>query len=224
MERWILKLERPAGYAALALGLVSMGCIFFYAPLEQIQGLIQKIFYIHVNFAILSYLSFSLTAVGGALFLWSGDEQYDRIARSSAEVGVLFCSLVLITGPIWARPVWGTWWTWEARLVLTLILWFIYVAYLLLRRFTEGEGAAARFSAVLGIFGVGTIPFLRVAVERFRGQHPGNPFKAGLPFDMALTFYLTMTFFLCLLVYLLARRLKLLHLSNEVKGLQLAEM
>lgn len=224
MERWILKLGRPAGFISLVLGVAAMGCIFFYAPLEEIQGLIQKIFYIHVNFAILAYLSFGLTALGGGLFLWTADEQYDRIARCSAEVGVLFCSLVLITGPIWARPVWGTWWTWEARLVLTLVLWFVYVAYLLLRRFTEGEGAAARFSAVLGIFGVGTIPFLRIAVERFRGQHPGNPFKAGLPVEMAVTFYLTMAFFTFLLVYLLARRLHVLRLSEEVKHLQMSEI
>lgn len=223
MERWIERIGRLAGYATAVLGPLCLGLIFFYAPLEATMGLVQKIFYIHVPMAILCYLGFAVTAVGGGLYLWTGQRSYDRVALAGAEVGVLFCTLVLITGPLWAKPVWGVAWTWEARLTWTLILWFIYVAYLLLRRFTDGEETGARFAAVLGILGVGMIPFIRIAVERFRGNHPGNPFKAGLPPEMAHTFYTCLALFLCLLLYTLGRRVTVERRRDEVRALRMAD-
>ena len=219
MENALIKGGRLAGYAALVLGPIMLGLIFLYAPLEVEQGIIQKIFYIHVPMAILAYLSFGLTALCGALYLWTSKRTYDRVAYASAEVGVVFCSLVLTTGPIWARPVWGTWWTWEARLTFTLVMWFVYIAYLLLRHLTEGEEVGARFGAVLGIFGVAVIPFIRIAVERFRGNHPGNPFKAGLPFEMAFTFYFGLAFFFVLWIYVLGLRTRLERRRDEVRRL-----
>lgn len=223
MEKWIIKSRRFAGPLALLLGPLMMILIFGYAPNEVEQGPIQKIFYIHVPMAIFTYLSFGLTALASGLFLWTGNHSHDRVARASAEVGVLFCTLVLLTGPIWAKPVWGAWWTWEARLTFTLILWFVYVAYLLLRNLTEGQEAGAKFGAVLGVLGVGMVPFIRIAVDRFRGQHPGNPFKAGLPFEMAFTFYVGLAFFFVLFVYVVATRTEVEYLKDDVRRLRLDE-
>lgn len=221
MERWFIRAGRISGLILAILAPVCLGLIFFYAPNEAEQGLVYKIFYIHVPMAILTYLCFGTTALAGALYLWSGKRTYDRVALSSAEVGVLFCSLVLVSGPIWAKPMWGTWWTWEARLTFTLVLWFVYVAYLLLRSFTEGQESAARFSAVLGILGVSLIPFIRVAVERFRGNHPGNPFKAGLPFEMEVTFYTCLAAFFLVFLWTVGRRTALELLKDEVRAMQL---
>lgn len=222
LENFIVRAGRLSGWVVTVMVPVCLGLIFFYAPAEVQQGEVQKIFYIHVPVAILSYVCFSLTAVGGALYLWTSKRTYDRIAYSSAELGLLFCSLLLILGPLWAKPVWGQWWTWEARLTLTLVLWFVYLAYVLLRQFTDGQETAARFSAVLGILGIAIIPFIRIAVERFRGNHPGNPFKAGLPMEMEVTFYICLATSVFVCLHALGRRLALEKLKDEVRGLQLS--
>ncbi len=113
------------------------------APIDSTQGVIQKILYVHVPCWFAAYAGFGVTAICGALYLWKNDERFDRVAVAGAEVGVLFCTLGLISGPIWAKGTWGHWWAWDPRLTVTLMLWFIYLAYLLLRSFTEGS---ARFS------------------------------------------------------------------------------
>ena len=125
------------------------------APTDSVQGTMQKILYVHPPLAYGAYLGFVVTAVAGGLFLWRGQEQHDQLAIAGAEVGTLFCSLMLITGPIWARGAWGpgNWWVWDVRLTLTLLLWFIYLAYLLLRSFTEGDERTARFASIYGILG-----------------------------------------------------------------------
>ena len=130
------------------------------APIDSVQGVMQKILYVHPPLAYGAYLGFVATAIGGALFLWRGEERHDQLAVAGAEVGTIFCTLMLVTGPIWARGAWGpgNWWVWDARLTLTLLLWFVYLAYLLLRSFTEGDERAARFASVYGILGVVLIP------------------------------------------------------------------
>src|SRR3954447_4355704 len=132
----------------------------YYTPLEAKQGAAQKIFYLHVPAAWVAFLAFFLVAVASGVYLWLRDQRLDRAAESSAEVGVVFTTVVLVTGPLWARPVWGTWWTWDARLTLTLFLWFIYVGYLVLRGAIEDRALRARYSAVLGILGSLLIPFI----------------------------------------------------------------
>jgi len=163
-------------------GALLAGLLLLYAflvasaPGDRVQGVIQKILYVHVPCAFAAYLGFAVTGVAGALYLWRGDERFDRAALAGAEVGVLFCTLNILTGPIWARATWGQWWAWDPRLTVTLILWFIYLAYLLLRSFTEGSERGARFAAVYGIVGLAAVPLNYFAIQLFGGaaMHPDN--------------------------------------------------
>src|SRR5262245_11140924 len=139
------------------------------APADAMQGSIQKILYVHVPAALGAYLGFLTTALCGVLYLRSGAERWDRLAISAAEVGVVFCTLNTATGPIWARGTWGHWWAWDPRLTMTLLLWFVYLAYLLLRGFTEGSERTARFAAVYGLLGALAIPLNYFAIRLFGG-------------------------------------------------------
>src|SRR2546423_8677564 len=164
----------------------------FFTPLEAKQGAAQKIFYLHVPAAWVAFLAFFLVAVASGVYLWLRDVRLDRFAESSAEVGVVFTTVVLITGPLWAKPIWGTYWAWwDVRLVSTLFLWFIYVSYLVLRGAIDSQPLRARYSAVLGILGAFLIPFIHLSVYLFATMHPmpivGKPSKPSLPNEMLLT-------------------------------------
>src|SRR2546428_7996000 len=152
--------------------LAALWLVFMAAPTEREMGIVQRIFYFHVASAWVAFLGFFLVAGASAAYLWSGARAADRLAEAGAEVGVLFCTLVLVTGPIWARPVWGVWWTWDPRLTMTVILWAIYASYLMLRAFGGGDAAIARYAAVLGIVGLPDIPLIVVSVRLLRGIHP----------------------------------------------------
>ncbi len=210
-----------AGRLRLPTGLL-LGVLFtlwitseIRAPDDQMQGVVQKILYLHAPSAFAAYLGFFLTAVGGALFLWRDDERWDRLARCAAEVGVLFCTLVIVTGPFWARGTWGRWWSWDLRLTLTLLLWFVYLAYLLLRGFTEGSHRAARFAGVYGLVAVLTIPLNYLAVDLAGGRtlHPENLERGSLGAGMGWPFALGVATAVAALLHLLVRRL-------EVEGLR----
>jgi heme exporter protein C len=169
----------------------------FFTPLEARQGAAQKIFYIHVPSAWVAFLAFALVSLASAVSLWLRDERLDRFAESSAEVGVVFTTVVLITGPLWAKPIWGTYWAWwDVRLVSTLFLWFIYVAYLVLRGAVESTALRARYSAVLGIMGALLIPFIHLSVYLFATMHPlpivGKPSAPSLPGEMLTTLLLSL--------------------------------
>jgi len=147
------------------------------SPIDSVQGIMQKILYVRPPLAYGAYLGFVATAIAGARFLAKGREIHDQLAIAGAEVGTLFCTLMLITGPIWARGAWGpgNWWVWDARLTLTLLLWFVYLAYSLLRSFTEGDGRAARFASVYGLLGVVLIPLNYWIIDLVGGaMHPDN--------------------------------------------------
>src|SRR5947208_8412925 len=152
--------------------LAALYLIFMVVPTEQQMGIVQRIFYFHVSSAWMAFLGFFLVASASAVYLWNGARTADRLAEAAAEVGVLFCSLVLVTGPIWARPIWGVWWTWDPRLTMTVILWAIYASYLMLRAFGGEDEAVQRYAAVLGIIGVLDIPIIMVSVRLLRGMHP----------------------------------------------------
>jgi len=152
--------------------LLAIYMVFMYVPTDKFQGIVQRIFYFHVPAAIITFVAFGLVAIASAMFLWQGTRFWDRLAHSAAECGMLFCTIVLITGPIWARPIWGTWWTWDARLTTTLILWLIYAAYLMLREFAASGDQAARYAAVLGIVGAVDIPIINRSVYWWRTIHP----------------------------------------------------
>ena len=152
--------------------LAALYLVFMVVPTEQQMGIVQRIFYFHVSSAWMAFLGFFLVAGASAVYLWNGSRGADRLAEAAAEVGVLFCSLVLVTGPIWARPIWGVWWTWDPRLTMTVILWAIYASYLILRAFGGEDEAVHRYAAVLGIIGVLDIPIIMVSVRLLRGMHP----------------------------------------------------
>lgn len=177
--------------------------VIFYTPLEALQGPAQKIFYLHAPAAWVAFLAFGFVAIASALYLWLRDERLDRFAESSAEVGVVFTTVVLITGPLWAKPIWGTYWTWDARLSLTLFLWFIYVGYIVLRGAIEDRSMRARYSAVLGILGACLIPFIHLSVYLFRTMHPRplflKPDTPSMPGEMVTT--LLISFFSFTLLY-----------------------
>jgi heme exporter protein C len=141
------------------------------APTEQTMGDVQRIFYYHVPSAWTAFLLFFVNFLASIWYLVGRDNASDALAVTTAEVGVLFCTVVLITGPLWARPVWGIWWTWDARLTSTLLLWLIYVSYLILRRFSTG-GQTAVLAAALAIFGFVDVPFVYLSIRYFRTQHP----------------------------------------------------
>ena len=193
--------------AGIAVALVR---VFFFTPTEAVQGLAQKIYYIHVPSAWVAFLAFFLVAGTSALYLALREERLDRIAESSAEVGVVFTTVVLITGPLWAKPIWGTYWTWDARLTSTLFLWFIYVAYVVLRGAIDDREMRGRYSAVLGILGAFLIPFIHLSVYLFRTLHPmpiiGKPDRPSLPNEMLLTFAMMFAAFTLMYVAFLRAR------------------
>jgi heme exporter protein C len=182
----------------------------FFTPLEALQGPAQKILYVHAPAAWVAFMAFALVAVASGLYLWLREDRLDRIAESSAEVGVVFTTVVLTTGPLWGKPVWGAYWTWDARLTLTLFLWFIYVAYLVMRGALEDRSMRARYSAVLGILGALLIPFIHLSVYLFRTLHPQpillKPSAPSLPGEMLTTLLLAIASFTLLYVALLRAR------------------
>jgi heme exporter protein C len=158
----------------LACGVAMVAAIlmiFVVVPSEREQGVVQRIFYFHVSSVWVAFVGFAVVAGASIAYLARGNPGTDRLAHACAEVSLLFTTLNLVTGPIWARPIWGTWWTWDPRLTMTVVLWTIYAAYLMLRRLGDDEGVR-RYAAVLGIVGSLTIPFLFLAIRLWRGIHP----------------------------------------------------
>ncbi len=213
---WLL----TAAFLAVAVTYVR---VIWFTPVELRQGLAQKIFYIHLPAALAAFLAFGLVAVAGLLYLWLRDERLDRFAESSAEVGVVFTTIVLVSGPLWGKPIWGTWWTWDARLTSTLFLWFIYVGYLVLRGAIESPTLRARYSAILGALGALLIPFIHLSVYLFRTLHPRpiilKPDRPSLPNEMLTTLLLAFGAFMLLYVALVRARYRLArerdHLNAE---------
>ena len=208
MEERIIGSARVTGPLAFA-ALFVWAALVYLAPNDAAQGVIQKIFYVHVPNVAPAYLGFLLTAVGGLGFLASRHEQWDRLALAGAEVGVVFCTLILVTGPIWAKPAWGVWWVWDLRLTSTLVLWFIYVAYLFLRAFAAGSDPARTFASIYGIAGTLCIPFVYYAVDIAGGStlHPSNPAREGLPPEMTRAILAGLAAFLIVFAWLIATRL-----------------
>ncbi|MFN2432611.1 MAG: cytochrome c biogenesis protein CcsA [Gemmatimonadota bacterium] len=219
----------PLILATAAAMLAALGLVAFYAPLEAVQGLPQKIVYVHVPLAWAMFLSVAVLLAGSLIFLWKRNPAADRLARSAAEVGTLFATLVLVTGSLWGKAVWGTWWTWDARLTSTLVLWFILVGYVLYRSLAEGPpSATARIAAVLGVIAAVDVPIIHLSVEWWRTLHPdpvvlrAGDFGGGLPGSMLLTVLVSTLAFTLLFVTLVALRHRLAELEDEVEALWLA--
>ena len=220
--------RRPGvDWVAVLAAIAVIGTIvraMWFTPIEVRQGAAQKIFYLHVPAAWVAFMAFGLVAIAGLLYLWLRDERLDRFAASSAEVGLVFTTVVLITGPIWARPIWGVWWTWDARLTSTLFLWFIYLGYIVLRGALDDRAMRARYSAIVGALGALLIPFIHMSVYLFRVAHPqpvigspqaivdiasGDPARAPMPPEMLQTFLLAFAAFTLLYVAFVRARYRL---------------
>ncbi len=210
---------RISGVALLGLAVVVVLAVAF-TPIEARQGLAQKIFYLHVPAAWAALLAFSLVGIASALYLWLKDPRLDRFAAASAEVGVVFSAVMLTTGPIWAKPIWGTWWTWDARLTLTLFVFFLFVGYLALRAAVHDAAERARFSAVVGILGMLLVPFVHLSVYLFRTLHPQpivlKPSAPSLPAEMLTTLLVSTVVFTVLYIGLVTARYGL-TLADEAR-------
>jgi len=205
--------------------LAALWLVFVAVPTEREMGIVQRIFYFHVASAWVAFLGFFLVAGASAVYLWNGSAGADRLAQAGGEVGVLFCTLVLITGPLWARPIWGVWWTWDPRLTMTVILWAIYASYLMLRGFGGDDDAVRRYAAVLGIVGVLDIPIIMVSVRLLRGIHPAvltrNEGGSGLvdPW-MRAGLGVSALALILLAAWLVALRVRTARLADEVAVLR----
>ncbi len=212
---------------ALSIGTVllipaSLYMVFVYAPNEATMGVVQRIFYYHVATAWNGYLFIGLVALMSLIYLIRREDTWNRAARSAAELGVLFITLTLIAGSLWARPVWNVWWTWDPRLVTTLILWFFYVAYLLIQAGAGESQRQKRFAAVFGIVGVIDIPLVHYSVVLWRSIHPNvvRPGNPGMPPEMLITMIVSVIAFTVLGLYLWSRRLEVESLSQRVEALK----
>ena len=218
------------GYLVVLGGMMMLAdlyLIFRVAPTDAILGDIQRVFYFHVPIAVMSFLAFFVVFLASIAYLVKRNPKWDRLAQASAEVGVVFVTLALITGVIWARPIWGVWWTWEPRLTTTLILWLIYVAYLMVRAYSSNPSQGARYSAVVGIVGFVDVPIVYYSVIWWRSIHPSpvvGPLAQAnaLEGTMALVLLFSFITFLILFVYLVAQRMALREAEDQLGGIKSA--
>jgi heme exporter protein C len=203
-----------AGRWITAVGLALLAAVYVrvlvFTPVERFQGPAQKIFYVHVPAAWCAMLAMGLVGIAGILYLLLRDPRFDRFGEASAEVGTVFSMVMLTTGPIWAKPIWGTWWTWDARLTLTLFLFLLFLGYLLLRGAVTDPGLRARYSAVVGICGLVLLPFIHLSVYFFRTLHPQpivlKPSAPSLPGAMLVTLLFSFLVFTVLYVGFVTQR------------------
>jgi len=217
--------ERLLLLAVAILVPICLHIVFRIVPTESRMGVVQRIFYFHVPSAFAGFLGVGLCALFSALYLWRRDRRLDLLAHASAEVSVLFFTIVLLTGPIWARPVWGVWWTGEVRLTSTLVLWLLYAGYLVLRSSAESREQGARFCAILGIVGALDVPIIYYSVTWWRGLHP-RVLKVsggqGLDPGMERALLLCSITFILLCLFLLLLRVRVGQLQDDVEALSLA--
>ena len=203
------------------LMILSLYLVFIYVPTEKEMGIVQRIFYLMVPVGWLALLSFSVVFICSILYLTKRQARWDVIARSSAEIGIVCTSLALTVGSLWAKPIWGVWWTWEARLTATLILWLIYLAYFMVRSFATEESRGARFAAVVGIAGFVDIPIVALATTLWRGMHPPPLiFQGGLAPQMLLTLMVSITAFTVFFFILLALRVSMANNEGDIKQMK----
>ena len=216
----------PLGVICLIGLIVSLYLALVWAPRERVMGDIQRIMYFHVATAWIAELAFVLVGLSSVVYLWLRERRWDIVAHSAAEVGFVFCCFVMITGPIWGKPVWGTWWTWDPRLTFAMILWLIYVAYLMLRAYGDDMPQMKQFLAVLGILGTLDVPFIHFATMWWRGLHPESltmtpeGFGAGMEREMLMAMGVAVVTFTLLFFYLMGRRMALERMRDDVEELR----
>ena len=206
----------------LALMVTALYLVFVYVPTEKTMGIVQRIFYLMVPMGWLSLLSFLIVFIGSILYLVKRESKWDILAHSSAEAGIIFTTLALLTGAIWAKPVWGVWWAWEPRLTSTLVLWLLYLAYFMVRSLATEESRGATFAAVVGIVGFIDLPIIVLTTTLWRGMHP-EPiiFQGGLAPSMLVTLLVSISAFTALYFLLLIQRVSMKSDETEVKRLRI---
>lgn len=209
-----MKVVSGLGWALLlVLPIVALYMVFMVAPNEATMGEVQRIFYFHVSSAMVAFLSFFVAMVASIVFLVRHDPMWDRAALASVEVGVMFLLIVLVTGPMWAKPVWGVYWVWQdARLITTLVLWVYFCVYLVLRSNWGSDPQSMRFAAVLAIVGFVDVPIVYYSVKWWNFIHPSHvvgPMGGGMDPVMAKTFGVSVFAILTIWVALIAQRMRL---------------
>lgn len=213
----------PLLIGATALSMIgSLYLVFVYAPTEQMMGFVQRIFYFHVPAAWVGFLAFGVAFIAAMTFLVRRELGWDMLQIASVEIGILFSTMALVSGSLWARPVWNTWWTWDPRLTTTLVMWLYYVSTLLLRRIVEGEERRARFAAMLNVIGFINVPLVFLAIRLWRTIHPVLFTTQGFAMEtsMLLTLAASLLAFTLLFACLLVIRMRLERLNNEIGRLK----
>jgi heme exporter protein C len=217
--------ERVLGWAALGSLAVAVALALWITPREAVQGNVFRLIYLHVPTAWLAYVAFAVVLVGSIGYLVTGKIRWDRMAAASAEIGVLFTALTILLGSLWAKPVWGTWWTWDPRLTTTAILLLVYVGYLAVRRLPDNPIKRARWAAVVGIVGFVDVPIVHLSVDWWRGQHQPPARLLGIPDVeplMGAALVVSLVAFTILYLYLMALRLRVGRLEDRVVAEALA--
>ena len=214
--------QRTLGWATL-VGLAATAVLgLLVVPADEEQGDVQRLMYVHVPAAWLAYLSFAVVFVASVAYLRTGQIRWDRMAVASAEIGVLFCTLTLVLGSLWGRPVWGTWWTWDPRLTTTVVLLLVYVGYLSLRRVADSPSRRAHWSAVVGVVGFVDVPIVHMSVVWWRSLHqeatvvrPGAP---TMDASMLVALLVGTIAFSLAYSYLMAVRMRVGRLEDHAAG------
>jgi heme exporter protein C len=224
-SKWLTLLD----VTTVVLLLTATGLVFLYAPIEQVMGMVQKVFYFHVSTAWVGMLGFLVAAVAGGIYLKSADPKWDVVGLAAVEIAMVFMLIAIVSGSIWARPIWNTWWTWDPRLTTVTIMELIYAAYLMLRQGIEDPERRARFGAVYAIIGFISVPITFFSIRIFRTIHPvvigtNEPGATGA-FDMTprmlQTFMFSLFVFSVIFADLLWHRIRLGHLAEKVEQLKL---
>ena len=211
------------GLASFVTMLLALYMVFIYVPTEREMGIVQRIFYFHVPSAWISFLAFFVVFLSGIAYLITRSAKWDTVALSSAEIGVVFSTLVLITGSIWAKKAWNTWWTWDPRLTTVSILWLIYIAYLMLRAFAGEAEKGARFAAVFGIIGFIDVPIVFMSIRWWRAMHPVviTRTRVSLAPPMLATLLVCLAAFTLLYAYLLRHSTRIALAENALEEIRI---
>lgn len=213
--------------ATAVLMVITLYLVYFWVPTEQVMGVVQRIFYFHVPLATGAFLGYTVIFVASIVYLVRPSARWDAVAHASAEVGLLFTTLMLLSGVLWSKPVWGIWWDWSPRLTTSLILWFIYVGYLMLRAYAPRGSRGARYAAVLGVIGFVDVPIIYLSTRLWRDVHPvqmvGPGAEAGaLDPSMETTLLIAIVTFIVLFSYLVVERYRLRRAEEDMERMQLA--
>ncbi len=217
LDRWIVVLLVLSASGMPA----ALWMVFRYAPDERVMGAAQRIFYFHVPSAIVTFTAVFVLLGGSIGFLWTRNLAWDNLSRAATETGLLFCTIVLVTGPLWAKPAWGVWWTWEAKISTTLILWALLAGCLMVRNYADSRELGARLAAIVGIVAAVDVPIIHKATVWWRGQHPVvfAPGKGGaLAPKMYDTFLVCSIVFFLLFGLLLALRYRVAALEDRTRA------